>query len=185
MEVIVTQGRKKKCKDTIGGIRSFYLATFVKAARSQINYDGASVTEYPQTFVYKFDVAGQSSFIQNPSENEGGKFYNQSLSVTFLKISAYDNLNFSKFLNKEYLCVVEDRNGNFFLLGFKNGVICEKLELSTDGLYTMTFEGQEENLAPFCELLVNDSIIVIDDINYVFQNNDNFIFQNNDNYIWL
>jgi hypothetical protein len=179
--VEVSAGRKKQCKNIVGGIRAIYLASFIKAKRSEIVYDKVSLTQFPQTFFYKFQSEVNSSFSQNQKENEGGKFYEQSLSLTFNKVTAFDNLNFSKFLNKEYLCVVQDRNDNYFMAGFRNGLICEKLDINNN-TYTMNFEGMETELAPFCDALIGSSIVELENANRVFQNNDNYIFQDNENY---
>jgi len=180
----ITQNRAKGCKDTIGGITNVYLAPYKKALRSEIEYDGVSLTEFPQTFVYKFELVSTDVFTQSGEEESGGKFYNQVLELTFNKISAFDNLQFQKLLRKDYFIVVQDKNNNYFLLGFRNGLICEKLDKGTDQQYKLSFTGMEEEFAPFCESLIGTDIIIVDGYNKVFQNDDNFIFQNDYNYIF-
>jgi len=180
----ITQGREKLCKTTIGGITEVYLAPYKKALRSEIVYDGVTLTEFPQTFVYKFELVSTDVFTQSGDEEDGGKFYNQSLELTFNKISAFDNLQFQKLLRKDYFIVVRDRNNNYFLLGFRNGLIAEKLDKGTDQQYKITFTGMEEELAPFCEDLIGTDIIIVDGYNKIFQDGDNFIFQNDYNYIF-
>lgn len=181
----ITSGRLKGCKDSIGGLKSVYLAPYKKVLRSEIIYDGTTLTQFPQTFIYKFELVSTDVFEQSGEENEGGKFYNQSLTLTFNKISAFDNLQFQKLLQKDYFIVVEDKNGNFFLMGFRNGLIAEKLDTGTSQQYKISFTGQEIEQAPFCEQLINNDFIIVDFLNKVFQNNDNFIFQNDYNYIFM
>jgi hypothetical protein len=181
--LVLTSGRKKICKDSKGGVRSFYLASYKKILRSELVYDGIEIFEFPETFVYKFECLSGSSFQQTQQETEGGKFYNQSLNIQLPKITAYDNVQFQKLLNKEYFCLVEDNNGNFFLLGFRNGAICDKLDVSTDNVYKFTFEGMEEEIAPYCNSIVGTGIVIIDFVDYILQNGDNYAFEDNSNYI--
>ena len=180
----ITQGRAKKCKDSIGGIKNAYLAPYKKVLRSEVQYDGVSITNFPQTFVYKFELVTADIFQQEGAENEGGKFYNQNLSLTLNKISIFDNLQFQKILRKDYFIIVEDHNANYFLLGFRNGLLAENLETGTTQQYKITFTGMEEDYAPFCDELINIDFIVVDGFNKVFQDNSNFIFQNDFNYIF-
>lgn len=180
----ITQSRLKGCKDTIGGLRNIYLAPYKKALRSEIVYDGVSITQFPQTFVYKFELVASDVFTQDGTEEAGGKFYNQSLEVTFNKITAFDNLQFQKLLRKDYFLVCEDRNGNFFLLGFRNGIIAERLDKGTDQQYKIAFSGMEEELAPFCDDIMNTDIIIVTGENKIFQDEDNFIFEDDYNYIF-
>ena len=123
-------------------------------------------------------------FEQQQNENEGGKFFNQTLTLTFNRITKFDNLKFQKLLRKDYFIVVEDHNGNYFLLGFRNGMIAESLETSTAQQYKITFTGQEIEFSPFCEELINESIIIVDGINKIFQDDTDFIFQDDYNYIF-
>jgi hypothetical protein len=180
----ITNGRNKQCKNAVGGVKSVYLAPYKKVTRSNITYNGVELTGFPQTFIYKFEMLGASTFSQSQQITDGGKSYNQSLSLNFSKISAFDNVNFSKLLKKDYFIVVEDYNDNFFLMGFRNGAESETLTISTNQTYNISFSGQEENIAPFCNNLINTSLIIFDGFNYIFNDSTNYIFQNDNNYIF-
>lgn len=185
MALEITAGREMQCKNTIGGLKNAYLTPYKKINRSEIIYDGVSVTAFPETFIYKFELISSDIFTQDGTENEGGKFYNQNIGLTFNKITAFDNLNFQRLLKKDYFMVVEDHNSNFFLLGFRNGITAEKIEVGTSQQYKIDFTAQEEEIAPFCETLIGTDLIIIDSFNKVFQNDYNFIFQNDFNYIFM
>jgi hypothetical protein len=180
----ITQGRLKQFKRQIGGVKSAYIASYVPFSRSQIVYDGVSLFSFPQTFIYKFDLISGESFQQNMNDSDGGKYYDISITLNFFKISSFDNLQFQKMLRRDWYIVIQDNNNNYFLLGFRNGMTCEKLDSNTSHKYSLTFTGQEEDAAPFCDELINNDFIIVDFYNKVFQNNDNFIFQNGDNYIF-
>jgi len=180
----ITNGRAKKCKNSIGGLKAIYLAPFKKVLRSEIVYNKVELTVFPQTFIYKFALNAEPSYVQSQKDGEGGKSFDVSLSFTFNKLSKFDNMNFQKMLQKDYFIVLEDRNDNFFLSGFRNGLSADKLDSTTAGNYNISFSGQEEEVAPFCNELINVSLIVVDVENYIFQNDDNNIFQNDNNYIF-
>lgn len=184
MNISVTNGRNKQCKDAIGGIKSVYLAPYKKVTRSNIIYDGVELNGFPQTFIYKFKTTGGVSCLQTQQDSDGGKSFSQSINLTFAKLSIFDNLNFTKLLRKDYFIVVEDNNNNYFLMGFKNGLECDKVETSTSQTYNISFNGEEENFAPFCNNIINDSLIIIDGYDYIFQDDTNYIFQNDTNYIF-
>lgn len=184
MAFALTGGRARLCKDTIGGLKNAYLAPYKKVLRSQIVYDGVNLTQFPQTFIYKFELVASDVFQQDGNEDEGGKFYQQSLELTFNKITAFDNLQFQKLLNKDYFIVVEDRNGNFFLMGFRNGLIADKLEKGTNQQYKISFSGMEEDFAPFCETLIGNDLIIFDYWAKTFQDDNSFVFQDDNNYIF-
>lgn len=178
----VTAGRGRICKNTIGGIKNAYLAPYKKVFRNEIEYDGVSVTEFPQTFIYKFELTSATDvFSQEGTESEGGKHYNQNISLTFNKLSAFDNLQFQKLMRKDYFIVVEDHNMNFFLLGFRNGLTADKLDSGITQQYKIDFTGQEEELAPFCESLIGTDLIIFDGWVKEFQDGDDFLFEHIDN----
>jgi len=178
----IDSNRYVKCKNAIGGVKNAYLAPYKKVLRSEIVYDGTELTQFPQTFIYKFELI-DGGFEQSHQDSDGGKFYNQSITLKFNKITVFDNINFQKLLRKDYFLVIEDRNGNFFLMGFRNGATCGKLDVNQTS-YTLSFEAKEEEFAPFCSDIIGEDLIVIDYENYIFENEDNYIFENDENYIW-
>jgi len=101
------------------------VAPYKKVLRSEIVYDGIELTEFPQTFIYKFELL-EGGFEQSQQNSDGGKYYDQSITLKFNKITVFDNINFQRLLKKDYFLVLEDRNGNFFLMGFRNGATCGK-----------------------------------------------------------
>jgi len=180
--VFINQNRSVNCKNTLGGVKSVYLAPYKKVLRSEIIYDGVEITQFPETFIYKFDLFN-ATFNQEQTEDEGGKYYNQNINLTFNKLSVFDNINFQKLLRKDYFLVIQDNNNNYFLMGFRNGATCEKLETTTTS-YSLSFEAKEEEIAPFVNTLINNGLIIFDGEDYIFENDTNYIFENDTNYIF-
>lgn len=181
--VSITANRQRKCKATQGGIKAVYLAPYRKLQRSEIVYDGVSLLEFPEMFFYKFELAGGVAFTQQQLQNEGGKYYEVSLSLTFNRITAFDNMQFQKVLRKDYFLVIQDSNDNHFLVGFRNGMTADSLKTSSTQ-YTIEFAGQEEELAPFVDAIMEDNIKPVKGVNYIFQDGRDFIFQDDKNYIF-
>lgn len=180
----IIQGREIQCKTQIGGIKNAYIASYIPVTRSSITYDGISLTTFPQTFVFKFELLSGEVFQQQMNDGDGGKYYDINITLNFFKISAFDNLQFQRLLKKDWFLVIQDNNNNYFLLGFRNGLICEKLDSETNQKYSLTFTGQEEELAPFCDDLINTDLIIVDFYNKIFQEGSNFIFQDGSNNIF-
>jgi hypothetical protein len=179
----ITLSRRKPCKNTLGGVKSVYLAPWYKIPFSELEYDGVVITEMPVLDVYRFESVVGTDFTQDMQENEGGKYHDINLTLTFNKISIFDNLNFQNLLKKDYFVIVEDWNGNFLMSGFENGLTAESLQATTTQ-YTITFTGQEEKTAPIVTGIFGTDIIVVDFIDYIFQNDDNYYFQDDNNYIF-
>jgi hypothetical protein len=174
----LTRGRKKHCKNTIGGVKALYIASYKKVNRSEILYDGVEISEFPKTFIYKFEAKKGSIFSQTQKDSDGGKSFIQKISISFNGISAFDNSLFKKMLLQDYFIVVEDYLKNFFLAGFRNGLACEKIDLSTNDIYNISFSGEEIEFAPFCSGIIGSDLIVVDFFDYYFENKtDNFFLE--------
>lgn len=181
--VLQINGRDKVCKDNITGVKRVYIAPYTKLLRSQYTYNGVRLTDFPLTDFYRFDFNTQASFTQSLEIKEGNQFYNQSLNLTFNKASEYDNLNFQKLTKKDFRIILEMKNGDFLLMGFKNGVTADKLETSESRQYQISFKGIEEDLSPYVTTIFSTKIVVIEGLNALVQNGNNLIFQDNTNFL--
>lgn len=182
--VFISAHRHRQCKDLTGGVKAAYLAPYLKVPRSQIDYDGVTLNGFPEMDAYKFEIVNGSVLEQQQKDSDGGKYFEVSISITCNKISSFDNVEFQRLMAKDYFIIIEDNNGNFFLLGFRNGVIAETLNTTTTQ-YTMTFAGQEEDVAPYVTDLMGTTFKIIGQIDdYIFQNGKNYIFQDDTNYIF-
>ena len=184
--VSLTKGRSKSCKSSIGGVNEVYLFPFVNYSRSQIVYSDLVLTSFPETIVYKFETVNQPEFRNTQQEEDGGKFYAESLNLEFAKPTIADE--FEKLLYKDFRCIVRDRNGLYRMLGAFNGITCESLQYTTgeaknslNGV-SFSFEGKEERPALFINNLFDSGIIITGLYNYVFEDGINFIFEDGINF---
>lgn len=179
MEVI--NGRDISCKNSITGVKRVFLTPYVKIQRSQYTYNGVRLSKFTLTYLHQFDFKTQANFNQSLEIKDGNTFFIQTLSLTFNKQTEFDNLNFQKIIKREFRIVVEMKSGDFFLMGFKNGVSADKLELSENQQYSISFKGMEEDLVPYINTLIGTDFIIYKDFNLLFQDGTNQTFQNNTN----
>jgi hypothetical protein len=183
--VSLTSGRVRGCKDSIGGISKVYLFPFVNYTRSQIVQTDLVLTSFPVTTIYEFETNNNPDFTNSQQENEGGKFYDENITLEFVGFQVTDE--FEKFLYQNFRCIVLDRNGKYRLLGAYNGLICESIDKTTGDSknsfkgFKLSFTGQEQLPALFMDDLTGFNIIVFD--NYIFEDGENYIFDGN-NYVF-
>ena len=144
----IESGRTKICKNSLGGISKLWLFPFVNYSRSQIVTNGNILTTFPTTTIYQFNFNGDPSPSETQTENEGGKFY--ELSLSFVLAKSTDSFNIEKLIKKDYRLIFQDRNGLFRIFGLYTGMICENITYTTGSAksdlngFTIDFKGQEE-----------------------------------------
>ena len=174
MACVLTKGRNEPCKDVVGGITAIYFADF--GTLGAITYDTTD-TDVIDTFAgnpdwFKFEVKGNSSFEQTitSSRENGTTFYDQVLSLTFKKMSkqTHNELKLISYARPHVL--VEDNNGNKFLMGLdygaevNGGTIVTGAAMGDLSGYTLTLNGQEKIPANFVDATITASTSNIDDI---------------------
>jgi len=186
MEIV--SGYNRKCKDSLAGVKKIWLCKYQKYNRSQIITDSNCLISIPDTFIYHFHSIEASQPVEIQEQNEGGKFYNQSISLTF-KGSEIADLEILNYLN--YRLLFLDNNGLYRIFGLYNGlessgVIYEtgQSKNSLNG-FKIIFTGREEKGSFFIENLLDSGFIESNPFEYnlLFQNNNFFLLQNNDNLI--
>lgn len=185
---LILETYKKKCKTTLGGIRNFYLAPFVKYNRSQIKTSGMFLTQFPRTNLFRFDSIG--SYNQSSEEEEGATFFNQSINIQLSEV--YNVLDAHIFLNRDFRVVVETNNNEFLMFGVFNGLGCKISNSSGSNKnefngFNFDFTGLEEKTALKINNLTELGFTIVGSgtpYNFVFEDGKNFNFQDNNNYIF-
>lgn len=150
----------RKCKITQGGIRKFYLLPFVKYNKLQVQYEGMTLTEFPESFIYVFECFG--NYTQDSQVEDGAYFLNQTTSAQLPKV--YDVLDIHNYLKQDYRVIVETNNGQYIMFGVYNGMMGsvgnnsgnDKAEFNG---FNLDFEGREETTGLLIENL-SDFFIV-------------------------
>lgn len=174
MACALTKGRTEPCKDVVGGITAVYFADF--DTLGTIGYD-LTDTDVIDSFSgtpawFKFEVKGNSSFEQtiNSSRENGTTFVEQALNLTFKKMSKQTHKEVKLLAYARPHVVVEDNNGNKFLMGLEygaevtGGTIVTGAAMGDLSGYTLTFTAQEKIPANFVDATITADAATISDI---------------------
>lgn len=187
MEII--SGYTRKCKDSVGGIRKVWLCKYVKYSRSQIITYGNILVLFPDTFIYSFHSVEASNASESMEQTDGGKFFNQSISLTF---QGADPKEIELLQNIDFRILYLDNNGIYKIFGLRNGMEAGTITYETGSSknslngFKITFTGKEREESVFVEDLEDVGFIeegVITEHNLLLQNEDFFMLENNDNLI--
>ena len=170
----ISDGRALNCKDSVGGLKAVYFAEFDEATNIGWVKDTSDDTIDDITTagtVFKYDLKGNSTFEQTitASRENGTVFYEQVLNLTLPKLSAVDNKAIKLLTWDNPQVLVEDYNGNIFLVGLQNGADVSGGTIVTGGAmgdmsgYTLTLTAMEKIPANFLDdTLAAVGITVVD-----------------------
>lgn len=158
MACTLTKGRKEPCKDVVGGIRKVYFTDF--GGYGSVTQVDDEITDMDGTFTaYEYELKGSSSFEQavTSSRENGTTFFDQTLNITFKKLSKEDNKEIKLLAYGRPQIAVEDYNGNVFVMGLEHGAEVTGGTIVTGAAmgdlsgYTLTFNAQELKPANFVD----------------------------------
>jgi len=165
----IDDGRPLNCKDSVGGLKNVY---FMKSIESEWTLTEDEISTYTGTAsAYKYELKGNSTFEQTitSSRENGTVFYEQVLNLTLPKLSAVDNKAIKLLTWDNPQVLVEDYNGNIFLVGLQNGADVSGGTIVTGGAmgdmsgYTLTLTAMEKIPANFLDdTLAAVGITVVD-----------------------
>ena len=159
MACAVTSGRSLPCKASVGGLKNLFLLTYTQEVVDSSITDG--VVTLPQddsAEFFKYFLKGNSSMettITSSREN-GTTFFQTALNVTlqYLDSATQEQI---KLISKDRLhVVVEDYNGNFFLIGREHGceitggTVVTGAAMGDLSGFTLVFDAQETRPPEFC-----------------------------------
>ena len=155
----LTKGRKEPCKDSVGGIKAVYFADFGDITIAYDSTDTDVVDSLGAVTVFKYELKGNSSFEQTitASRENGTAFFDQTLNLTLKKLTVQDNKELRLLAYGRPHIIVQDNNGNAFLMGAEHGCDVNGGTIVTGGAmgdfsgYTLTFNAQEQVPANFLE----------------------------------
>jgi len=155
----LTRGRKEPCKDVVGGIKAVYFIDYGDISISYDITDTDVIDDLGAVTAYKYELKGGSSFEQaiTSSRENGTTFFDQTLNLTLKKLSKEDNKELKLLAFGRPHVVVEDYNGNAFMMGAEHGAEVTGGTISTGAAmadlsgYTLTLNAQELKPANFLE----------------------------------
>lgn len=165
MSCAISTGRSLPCKDSMGGLKAAYFVPYESINVADIDFDNVN-TDVIDTIVstgsvtcYKYDLKGGSSFEQaiNSSRENGTTFFEQTLNLTFTKLDKATHKELKLLAWGRPRVLVEDYNGNVFLMGLEHGAEVTGGTIVTGAAmgdlsgYTLTLVAQEKAPANFLD----------------------------------
>ena len=160
---MVLAGINRKCRDSIAGVSEIYLFKYYDYSRSQIITNDNYLVTFPETTIYKFEVTPESTANEQQDQNEGGKFFNQSIGLSF---RTAELLEIEKLIDLDFRIIFRDRNGLYRIFGLYNAMQGGAISYATGGNkgdfngLKIDFNGLEEKQSFFIENLEDTGFII-------------------------
>jgi len=170
MSCLINEGRASdNCKDAVGGIKGVYIANYsdIISATGTVVGTGASenvITATGALTVFHFETRREAAGLSisvNAAPATGTRFFEQTLSLTFNKLTQ-DQANQVKMLAYgSPNIIVEDNQGQLILLGATNGMDVTVGQMTTGqnfgdaNGFTVDFVGKET--VPFFTMVSSSS----------------------------
>lgn len=158
MACALTQGYTLDCKDSVGGLKTAWIAALEDLATvTEASGVVTAITMDPSKVFYKYELVKESAnFAEAVTANvqNGTVFYAQTLELILNKLQVNSRNEILLLAKNRLAIIVEDNNGDKWFLGRQQG-----LDLTGGGSasgtafgdrsgYTLTFTGNEKELAP-------------------------------------
>lgn len=152
MACALTQGFVLDCKESLGGVKSVRFVEFDNVASIAYAAGVATLTMVASKKFWKYaQVRETSSTTETITANvqNGTIFYQQELTVILNKLAAATRNEILLLAKNRLMAIVEDMNGNFWLLGAKNGLDITSGNSATGTAsgdrngYSLTFQAME------------------------------------------
>ena len=158
MACLINKGRLEPCKDSVGGLQAVYFIDY--GTLGAINYatNSDEITALVGTpTAYKYTLKGNSNLEQTitSSRENGTTFYDQIVTLTLKKLSAQSHDELALIAVARPHVVVEDNNGNAFLVGAEwgadvnGGTVVTGAAMADLSGYTLSLQGMEKKPANF------------------------------------
>ena len=169
MACILASGIALGCKDSLGGIKEAYIASFDSATAYTYDADDIidTVTGGGNFFTFaQRNEQGEFTQTGNHSVENGTNFWTQAVNLIFSKNDA-DNRNVLKVLAQStLLIIVKDQNNLYWTVGQENGADLVSSTIGAGKAYgdlngsTVSFEGKESAPARQMSQTAFDSLTV-------------------------
>lgn len=167
----ISRGRTEPCKVGLGGIQSVLLFKYDPInAQQRVGKRGVSLTSYPETLVYEYEVQ-DGQFNENFNEGLGG--WSQSLSFSLIKQTVEDAFELDRLARLEIGVIVLENNGTYRLIGAENGCFIDNNTANSGGGksdfngYKLSVTGNERYKSPQITDFENSGFVLLGNNNYL------------------
>lgn len=158
MACLLTRGFEKDCRDSVGGIKTVYLANWSEVTNyTETDGEITAMTLSSGSFFHEYQLRRQtSSFTETyeGSEENGTLFHEQEVTVILTRLEAAKRNEMYLMGKGDVVLTAEDNNGNYIVFGLDNGLTLGGQATSGTAFgdlsgYELTFTGQEKFPARF------------------------------------
>jgi len=153
----LTTGVAVRCKNSNGGLRKVYLATYGTLGTATLGSDDEITALSGSMVWFEYDLVGVANTYSETFANDadaGTATTTQTLTIQLPKLDARTSKELKLVLwGRPHICV-EDVNGNQFIVGYENGVTAS-IDANSGGAltdlngYILTLTGIEKDFAKF------------------------------------
>lgn len=162
MSCLIDSGRGIGCRDSAPGLRRIFFVNFgdLEVVQDPTTEEVTAITPSAEAIdVYEYILPNQTGSFEEEIQNEvanGSVNYSQNLEIRLFRPRAEDRLQLRQIAIGRPHAIVETRNGEFLLVGWKEGLtLTGTLQTGTSGTdfagYELTFTGEEQLSAPFVD----------------------------------
>ena len=169
----ITAGRAEVCKDSVGGLKNVYFTNYDEITGYTYDVTNtdviATVTGAATINAFKYELKGANVFDQTvtSSRDNGTTYTEQNLTVVLKKQDIATHKELKLLSYGRHRAIVEDYNGNFFLLGLEHGVELETMAIGSGTVmadlngYTLTLKGMEKIPANFIDAANEAALLTV------------------------
>jgi len=158
MSCSITNGRSLPCKSAVGGLKNIYFSNYDATNIADLTPSAGEITFNGSEEFYQYEIKGNSSLETaiNSSRENGTTFYESTLSATFTFLDKATQEEIKLLAAGRPQIVIEDYNGNFFLVGKDHGAEVTGGSIATGAAmgdlsgFTLTLTAQETAPPFFC-----------------------------------
>ena len=158
MSCSITNGRSLPCKSAVGGLKNIYFSNYDAANIADLTPSAGEITFNGSEEFYQYEIKGNSSLETaiNSSRENGTTFYESTLNATFTFLDKATQEEIKLLAAGRPQIVIEDYNGNFFLVGKEHGAEVTGGSIATGAAmgdlsgFTLTLTAQETAPPFFC-----------------------------------
>jgi len=163
MSCDISAGRTEPCKTAVGGLKNLYFCNYEQIDGYTFDATNTDVVDgfgSAATIVgYKYELKGANSLEQtlNSSRENGTNFVEQTLTAVLKKQDIATHKQIKLLSHGRPRVVVEDYNGNFFMMGLEHGAEVTTVAITTGqnmgdlSGYTLTMVANEKIPANFID----------------------------------
>lgn len=171
MSCDISIGRALKCHDIVGGINNIYFVPYGTMGTVTLDSYNRITSVSNQPNAYQFEVTRDCDLTQAVTSNvlNGSTYVEQTLRATLKQLDYITDDVIMKLAYSKPHIIIEDMNGNLYMLGYENGNDMTTTNVVTGRAmgdlagYQMTFVSNEKRLANYINgTLASVGFIVIE-----------------------